>query len=168
VLGNNQKKKIKQDFKIDKEFMQGQSASKNICAKAKKIVHKLGGKAFQPIRFSERFLRKNGIEKNCYFCFLLYGVLKLGLFTNYNMLFPFLDIIFTTLEDLGETRSRDLLVGVAHCCKTCKVSFDIMTVYVLFNKLPFAREFKWSINYATGQSRANFKSQNKKIKNKKN
>jgi len=39
--------------------------------------------------------------KKCYFYFLLFGELKLGLVPNYNMLFPFLDLIITTIEDLG-------------------------------------------------------------------
>jgi len=47
-------------------------------------------------------------------------VLELGLFSNYNMFFSFLNLIFTTLVDLGEVRSRDLLVGVGHY-----KSFDI-------------------------------------------
>jgi len=62
--------------------------------------------------FSERFLRKNGIFKKLLFLFPF--VLKLGLFINYNMIFPFLDLIFTILDDLGEMRWHDLLVEVAY------------------------------------------------------
>jgi len=55
------------------------------------------------MHFSERFLRKNGILKNLLFLFpFVIGVLKRGLFTNYNMLFPFLELICTTIDDLGE------------------------------------------------------------------
>jgi len=40
--------------------------------------------------------------------FLFCGELKLGPFTNCDMFFPVLDLIFTTLDDLGEMRSRDI------------------------------------------------------------
>jgi len=43
--------------------------------------------------------------------------MKLDFLTNFNLLFSFLELIFTTLDDLGEMRSRDLLVGVAHSSK---------------------------------------------------
>jgi len=41
--------------------------------------------------FQNEFYEKNGVLKIFYFCFLLYGVMKLGLVTNYNMLFSLLE-----------------------------------------------------------------------------
>jgi len=75
----------------------------------------LAGKAYYPKLFSERFLRKRGIFKKIAISVSLsMARFKLGPFPNYNMLLLFLDLVFTTLEDIGEMMSRDLLVQEVH------------------------------------------------------
>jgi len=79
-------------------------------------IRSLGGEVYHPTGFSQRFLRKNGIFKkiaiSVSFCMIRWNLVFLLI--NYNRLFPFLQLIFTTLDDLGEMRSCDLSVAVAH------------------------------------------------------